>query len=155
MMNVVRSGLAAGLLVLVAACSPTKSSTDAAEITSVQLPPDKAEVEAIVQAYLTGNPDLVAGAGLEDAARNFYKANPDAAAKAQTEAVIQSYLMENPELIINALNAYEARQAEERKAELAALVTAQKPKLYATKTDPAIGSAKAPITVVEFFDYRC
>lgn len=60
------------------------------------------------------------------------------------EAVIKAYLIENPEVIEEALIELARREREALMAEL-----------VSDSRDFSIGPADAPITIVEFFDYRC
>jgi protein-disulfide isomerase len=144
--------LTALALIAPAACLAEKSQP---AIETVQLPPDRAEIEAMMREILANDPSLVSNAGLDAAAREYFVKNPQAAGKAQTEAVVKAYLLDNPEVLIESLNVYERRQAEARQAELTRLVQTSQSALYNTKSDPSIGPANAPVTVVEFFDYRC
>jgi protein-disulfide isomerase len=68
---------------------------------------------------------------------------------------VKDYLLENPETLVEALQAYEKKQAEDRTTQLAQLARENADALYKTAGDPSIGPANAKVTVVEFFDYRC
>lgn len=73
------------------------------------------------------------------AAQNF-----NAQERAEIRAVVRDYLVENPDVLREALDALEQRVSEER--------------WQAIKSDSrdfSLGPANAPITIVEFFDYRC
>jgi len=64
--------------------------------------------------------------------------------QAEIRAVVREYLINNPDVLREALDALELRANAERWQEV--------------KSDPrdfSIGPADAPITIVEFFDYRC
>ncbi len=64
--------------------------------------------------------------------------------QSEIRALVREYLVSNPDVLREALDALEARATAERWREV--------------KSDPrdfSIGPADAPITVVEFFDYRC
>lgn len=64
--------------------------------------------------------------------------------QSEIRALVREYLVNNPDVLREALDALEARASDERWREV--------------KSDPrdfSRGAADAPITVVEFFDYRC
>jgi len=64
--------------------------------------------------------------------------------QAEIRAIVREYLVNNPEVLREALDALAARNSAERWQQVS--------------TDPrdfAIGPANAPITIVEFYDYRC
>ena len=64
--------------------------------------------------------------------------------QAEIRAIVRDYLVRNPDVLREALDALQERANAERWQRI--------------KSDPrdfAIGPANAPITIVEFFDYRC
>jgi protein-disulfide isomerase len=78
-------------------------------------------------------------------------ATPSASAQSfngqeQTEirAIVRDYLVNNPDVLEEALDALEARVTSERAVRIAN-----------DDRDFSIGPANAPITIVEFYDYRC
>ena len=79
----------------------------------------------------------------------------DTADRAAIEKVVREYIIENPEIIEEALIALQQKRimAENEQAQKA--IADNQDALFNTKTDYAIGHEDAPVTVVEFFDYRC
>jgi protein-disulfide isomerase len=64
--------------------------------------------------------------------------------QAEIRAIVREYLVRNPDVLREALNSLQARTDAERRVK--------------AETDPrdfSLGPSNAPITIVEFFDYRC
>jgi protein-disulfide isomerase len=75
--------------------------------------------------------------------------------RAATEEIVREYILANPEIIEEALIALnEKRKAEEEDAARVA-VADNADLLFNASADFSIGPDDAPVTVVEFFDYRC
>jgi len=73
----------------------------------------------------------------------------------QMEQVVREYLIKNPEVIIEALDAYQAREQqaiENRQNDTLGLLEQD---IQRNPNDPVMGNPDGPLTVVEFFDYRC
>lgn len=71
------------------------------------------------------------------------------------EERVRRYLIAHPEVLNEAANAYQARRAAERSANLMKALASVKGRLRDTKGLPALGNPKGDVTVVAFFDYRC
>lgn len=68
---------------------------------------------------------------------------------------VRSYLMENPEVIIEAVNALEAKQAQQQASLDDTLVQVHAEALFNDPNSWVGGNPEGDITVVEFVDYRC
>lgn len=64
--------------------------------------------------------------------------------QAEIRALVRDYLVQNPDVLRDALDALQDRVTTERVA-----------KAEGDQRDFSMGPANAPITIVEFFDYRC
>lgn len=67
------------------------------------------------------------------------------------EARVKSFLLENPEVILEAMTALSERERILAQSEAIAAF----PGLFSEPTVLGMGTADAPVRVVEFFDYRC
>lgn len=68
---------------------------------------------------------------------------------------VRAYLLEHPEVLEEAINKLNAKREQTAAAENVKLLAANRKALIEDARDPVIGDPEAPITVVEFFDYRC
>lgn len=68
----------------------------------------------------------------------------NAMSRADVEAIVKAYLIENPEVIEEALAVLDKREQQ-----------TISDTLVASSEDFSVGPADAPVTIVEFFDYKC
>ena len=84
---------------------------------------------------------------------------PAAAADEMSEErvrqIVEQLLRERPEIIVEAITAYQQQQELAQQAAQRDALSARAKDLYERPGDPFIGNPDAPITLVEFFDYRC
>jgi protein-disulfide isomerase len=93
---------------------------------------------------------LLATVSLGNAADPLTPAQKDA-----VREVVREYLINNPEVLIDALQAYQARAAEETQKQQQAALSQFREQLERDPTSPVVGAANGDVTIVEFLDYRC
>ncbi|MEO1066079.1 MAG: DsbA family protein [Pseudomonadota bacterium] len=75
--------------------------------------------------------------------------------KEDVEAIVRDYILENPEILIEALQAFEQRQAEESLARQQEMLEARMDVLVASEHQIILGNPEGDVTLIEFFDYNC
>lgn len=79
----------------------------------------------------------------------------DPAARQEIRQIVKDYLMEHPEVILEAVQALQDRQEQQRADQAKGQIASFRDQLLRDARDPVIGNPKGDITLVEFFDYRC
>ena len=75
--------------------------------------------------------------------------------RGEMERIVREYILANPEIVEEALLALTEKEKAAEAGALREAILANQDKLYNLEGDFSTGPADAPITVVEFFDYRC
>lgn len=75
--------------------------------------------------------------------------------RAAMEQVVREYILANPEIIEEALITLNQRRTQQVEEQNSLAVAQNADKLFKASGDYSIGPDDAPVTVVEFFDYRC
>ncbi len=72
--------------------------------------------------------------------------------KEDINKMIHEYIMENPQLILEAVNSYQTKEIETKKADA---LQRNHDELFKNEKSPFIGNKSGDVTIVEFFDYNC
>lgn len=107
---------------------------------------------ALAAAFVLAACSAADDASAQDDARNGADAPRD---RAEIEAIVRSYLIENPEVIEEALIELQRRARDRERSGQVQAVETEAARLFEDARDPVAGASDAPITIVEFFDYRC
>ena len=79
----------------------------------------------------------------------------DAAETGEIETIIRDYLIRNPDVLVEALDALEAKRADEARAAQDAALASAGAELTASPAGTVLGNPEGDVTLVEFFDYNC
>jgi len=73
----------------------------------------------------------------------------------EIEAIVRDYLIEHPEVVIEALRAWEQKQAAVEQESAQQALADRAAELYDDPETPFAGNPDGDVVIVEFFDYRC
>jgi len=73
----------------------------------------------------------------------------------EAPTVIKEALAKNPEIILQAVKQAREKQANEGKKDIREAFGKYRAELFTDMSSPAVGSADADVTIIEFFDYHC
>ena len=79
----------------------------------------------------------------------------DGLGRAEIEAILRDYLLAHPEVVVEALRAYERRQAEQQATRARQTIALHADELFDDPATPTGGDPQGEVVIVEFFDYRC
>lgn len=93
---------------------------------------------------------LVTGTLAPSHAEDFSAAQKDAIGE-----IVKDYILAHPEIVQDALVALDQKKKDDEAAARTATISSMKDVLYSSSRQVVLGDPKAPITLVEFFDYNC
>ncbi|MBB4210570.1 protein-disulfide isomerase [Rhodothalassium salexigens DSM 2132] len=77
------------------------------------------------------------------------------AERAAMEQVVEAYILDNPDIIPRALQRWQYQQQQREQDDLAQKADQVFDQLASDPRAPSAGPENAPVTIVEYFDYRC
>lgn len=72
--------------------------------------------------------------------------------EADVQRIVEQYLMDHPETILKSVDSYQRKTMETRSTDA---IKRNNDDLFRDQRSPFIGSEKADVVIVEFFDYNC
>jgi protein-disulfide isomerase len=77
------------------------------------------------------------------------------AQKQEIEKIMHDYLVAHPEVVMEAVNALQAKEDQQKADKQTASVKSHRKDLFEVTDGTVIGNPKGDVTMVEFFDYNC
>ena len=71
------------------------------------------------------------------------------------EGIVRNYLISHPEVLLDAMNALEAKRADQQSSAQKAAIGSLSDRLTTSPKGTVLGNPDGDVTVVEFFDYNC
>ena len=78
-----------------------------------------------------------------------------AAQKEEVKKLVREYLTEHPEAVMEAINALQAKEEQEKANKVTATIKQKKKDIFDVADGTVLGNPKGNVTMVEFFDYNC
>jgi protein-disulfide isomerase len=99
---------------------------------------------------------LVLGAALlAFTGRTYAEEKPAAVSKSEIEQIVREYILRHPEVLVESVQAHQRRERMAAQQKSREAIAARRSELLEDAVSPVAGKADAPVTIVQFFDYRC